>query len=79
MDKTVPAKCPYCGCGNILVERSLEGYCRCHRCKETFIDKTLPLKLTIKDIEQQLAAANLENEKLRREIAELRRGEGRAE
>lgn len=58
MDKTVPAKCPYCGCGNILVERSLEGYCRCHRCKETFIDKTLPLKLTIKDIDAELAAAN---------------------
>ena len=30
-------------------------------------------------LEQQLAAANNEIEKLRREIAELRRGEGRAE
>lgn len=29
--------------------------------------------------EQQLAAARTENEKLRREIAELRRGDGRAE
>lgn len=68
MDKTVPAKCPYCGCGNILVERSLEGYCRCHRCKETFIDKTLPLKLIIKDIEAELAAAKAELEAEREKV-----------
>ena len=36
-------------------------------------------KHPMRAIEQQLATANIENEKLRREIAELRRGEGNAE
>lgn len=54
MDDVVRSKCPYCGCGSIAVERSLDGCCRCDRCKETFIDKTLPLKLIIKDLQRQL-------------------------
>lgn len=68
----VPAKCPYCGYGSARVERNMEGFCQCDRCRLTFIDKTIPLKLTIRDL-------NKEIDSLHREIAELRRGEGAAE